>query len=248
MKKIILLVAVAVGLYSCNRLAEGEYEITGTVKGMKTGLVFLEKQNPMMGPQAVDTVKIVDGKFEIKGKTNEPEIYFLQIDKVNGKVPLILEGGEIEVTVDKDSLFKSKLAGTYSNEEFSIFNDETAKLQKKIQKPITEWRMKNMADIQAYEQTHDTVIGNRLKKEYDVLQKPINDYTFNYPKTHPKSFISVLITQMMVNNPKYSKEVEGIYNSFDASLKKTKPGKAIKESIANSKKKPAAPIVPPVSQ
>ena len=98
MKKILLLVAVAVVLFSCKNLAEGEYEITGTVKGMKTGLVFLEKQSPMgMGPQAIDTVKIVDGKFEIKGKTTEPEISFIQIDKVNGKVPFILEGGEIEI-------------------------------------------------------------------------------------------------------------------------------------------------------
>jgi hypothetical protein len=133
MKKILLLVAVALVLFSCKNLAEGEYEITGTVKGMKTGLIFLEKQSPMgMGPQAIDTVKIVDGKFEIKGKTTEPEISFIQIDKVNGKVPFILEGGEIEITVDKDSVFKSKLAGTYSNEEFSKFNDESNKIQKKL--------------------------------------------------------------------------------------------------------------------
>lgn len=240
MKKIILLVAVAITLYSCKNLADGEYEITGTVKGMKTGLVYLEKQSPMgMGSQAIDTVKIVDGKFEIKGKTTEPEIHFLQIEKVEGKVPFILEGGEIEITVDKDSLFKSKLAGTYSNEEFSKFNEESSKLQKKIQKPAMDFQMKNMAVMQEAQQKNDTVTMNRIRKEYDAIQKPISDYTFGYPKSHPKSYISVLITQMMLNNPKYSKDVEGIFNSLDESLKKTKPGKAVKESINASKKKPA---------
>lgn len=239
MKKIILLVAVAVGLYSCKNLAEGEYEITGTVKGMKTGLVYLEKQNPMTGAQAIDTVKIVDGKFEIKGKTTEPEIHFIQVDKVNGKVPFILEGGEINIAVDKDSLYKSKLAGTYNNEEFSKFNEESNKIQKRLQKQIMAFQMKNMAVMNEAQQKNDTVTMNKLRKEYDVIQKDITDYTFNYPKTHPKSFISVLITQMMLNNPKYSKDIEGIYNSFDASLKKTKPAKAIKESIDASKKKPA---------
>ena len=242
MKKIILLVAVAVALYSCNRLAEGEYEITGTVKGMKTGLVFLEKQGVMgMPPQAIDTVKIVDGKFEIKGKTTEPEIHFIQIDKVNGKVPFILEGGEIEVTVDKDSLFKSKLGGTYSNEEFSKFNEESGKIQKKMQKQVMDFQMKNMTVMNEAQQKNDTVTMNRIRNEYDAIQKPITDYTFGYPKTHPKSFISVLITQMMVNNPKYTKDVEGIYNSLDESLKKTKPGKTIKTGIDSSKKKPVAP-------
>lgn len=238
MKKIFFLVAVAVSLYSCKNLGEGEYEITGTVKGMKTGLVYLEKQNPMgMGGSAIDTVKIVDGKFEIKGKTNEPEIHFLQIDKVNGKVPFILEGGEIEITVDKDSLFKSKLKGTYSNEEFSKFNEESNKIQKKLQKSVMAFQMKNMAVMNEAQQKNDTATMNRLRKEYDLIQKPITDYTFDYPKAHPKSFISVLILQMMSSNPKYEKDIEPLYNSLDASLKKTKPAKAIKTNIDGLKKK-----------
>ncbi|WP_293890876.1 DUF4369 domain-containing protein [Flavobacterium sp.] len=240
MKKILLLVAVAVVLFSCKKLGEGEYEITGTVKGMKTGLVFLEKQGQMgMGPQAIDTVKIVDGKFEIKGKTAEPEIHFLQIDKVNGKIPFILEGGEIAITVDKDSVFKSKLAGTYSNEEFTKFNDESTKIQKNLQKSVMAFQMKNMAVMNEAQKNNDTVTMNNLRNEYDLVQKPITDYTFGYPKTHPKSFISVLIIQMMSNNPKYTKDIDGLYNSIDESLKKTKPGKAIKLNIDSLKKKPA---------
>jgi hypothetical protein len=237
MKKILLLVAVAVVLFSCKNLGEGEYEITGNVKGMKTGLVYLEKQNPMgMGSQAIDTVKIVDGKFEIKGKTGEPEITFIQIDKVNGKVPFILEGGEIAITVDKDSIFKSKSTGTYSNDEFTKFNEESTKIQKKMQKSVMEFQMKNMAVMNEAQQNKDTATISRLRKEYDVVQKPITDYTFGYPKTHPKSFISVLIVQMMSNNPKFAKEIDGLYNSLDESLKKTKPGKAIKANLDVKKK------------
>jgi len=148
MKKILFLVTTAVVLFSCKNLADGEYEITGNIKGIKSGLVYLEKQDPMgMGVKTIDTVKIIDGKFEIKGKTTEPEICFIQIDKVNGKVPFILEGGEIEMQVDKDSLFKSKLSGTYSNDEFSKFNEETNKLQKKVQKKAMDFQMKNMAKM-----------------------------------------------------------------------------------------------------
>jgi len=238
MKKILFLVAVAVVLFSCKNLAEGEYEITGNIKGMKSGLVFLEKQAPMgMGVQAIDTVKIVDGKFEIKGKISEPEICFIQIDKVNGKVPFILEGGEIEMQVDKDSLFKSKLSGTYSNEEFSKFNEETNKLQKKIQKKAMDFQMKNMAKMDEAQKNKDTVTMNALRKQYDLIQKDITDYTFDYPKTHPKSYISVLIVQAMFNNTKYKvKEIETIFNTLDESLKKTKPGKKVKENIDNLKK------------
>ncbi len=240
MKKTLLLLAVVLVLVSCKKLADGEYEITGNVKGMKTGTVYLEKQSPMgMGTQPVDTVKIIDGKFVIKGKTKETEISFIQIEKLQGKIPFILEGGEIEITVDKDSLFKSKSVGTYSNDEFTKFNDESNKIQKRLQKKVTEFQNKNMAIINEAQKNNDTLTMSKLRNEYEFIQKDITDYTFTYPKTHPKSFISVLIIQMMVNNPKYAKEIEPLYNSLDESLKKTKPGKSIKSGIDASKKKPA---------
>ena len=240
MKKTLLLLAVVLVLVSCKKLADGEYEITGNVKGMKTGTVYLEKQSPMgMGTQPVDTVKIIDGKFVIKGKTKETEISFIQIEKLQGKIPFILEGGEIEITVDKDSLFKSKSVGTYSNDEFTKFNDESNKIQKRLQKKVTEFQNKNMAIINEAQKNNDTLTMSKLRDEYEFIQKDITDYTFTYPKTHPKSFISVLIIQMMVNNPKYAKEIEPLYNSLDESLKKTKPGKSIKSGIDASKKKPA---------
>ncbi|MFZ4671149.1 MAG: redoxin domain-containing protein [Flavobacterium sp.] len=238
MKKTLFLVTTAIVLFSCKNLAEGEYEITGNIKGIKSGLVYLEKQDPMgMGVKTIDTVKIIDGKFEIKGKTTEPEICFIQIDKVNGKVPFILEGGEIEMQVDKDSLFKSKLSGTYSNDEFSKFNEETNKLQKKVQKKAMDFQMKNMAKMNEAQKNKDTVAMNSLRKQYELIQKDITDYTFDYPKTHSKSYISVLIVQAMFNNSQFKvKEIETVYNSLDESLKKTKPGKKVKENIDNLKK------------
>jgi peroxiredoxin len=242
MKKILLLVAVAVALFSCSKVAEGEYLITGKVKGLKTGLVFLQKENPNgMGILTVDTVKIVDEKFEIKGKVDEPAISLIEIQKVNGKVPFILEEGEISIEVDKDSIFKSKIGGTYSNDEFFKFNEESGKIKKGLQKKVMDFQMKNMAKMNEASQKKDTATINSLRKQYDDLQKGMTDYTFGYPKTHPKSFISVLIVQAMFSNPKYKPaDIEAIYTTLDESLKKTKPGKKIKENLENIKKQEKA--------
>jgi peroxiredoxin len=238
MKKVLLLATMTLALYSCNKVADGEYLITGKVKGMKTGMVFLQKEGPDgMSLVNIDTVKIVDEKFEIKGKFDEPAISMIEIQKVNGKVPFILEHGEITLEVDKDSIFKSKIGGTYSNDEFSKFNEESAKIRKRIQKSIMDFQMKNMTAMNDARKNNDTVTINSLRKQYDMLQKDMTDYTFNYPKSHPKSFISVLITQAMFSNPKFkAKDIETIFNSLDESLKKTKPGKKIKENLAAVKK------------
>ena len=97
--------------------------------------------------------------------------------------------------------------------------------------------------IEQVEKTRDTAIANKLRAEYEPLQKEVQKnmeaFTFSYPKSHPKSFISVLIVQMMMSNPKFTpKEIEDNFNSLDASLKKTKPAKSIQESIDALKKKP----------
>jgi len=238
MKKILLLGAMAVALFSCSKVGDGEYLVTGKVKGMKSGLVFLQKENPNgMGLLTVDTIKIVDEKFEIKGKADEPVIALLEIQKTNGKIPFILEHGEVTVDVDKDSIFKSKIGGTYNNDEFSKFNEESNKIKKGLQKKVMAFQMANMAKMQMAQKAKDTVTMNALRKQYDLLQKDITDYTFGYPKTHPKSFISVLITQAMFSNKKFKPaDIEAVYNSLDESLKKTKPGKKIKENLEEAKK------------
>ena len=242
MKKILLSVTIAAALFSCSKVADGEYLITGKVKGMKSGLVFLQKENPDgMGLINVDTVKIVDEKFEIKGKVDEPAINLIEIQKVNGKVPFILEEGEISIEVNKDSIQKSKIGGTYSNDEFSKFTAETEKIKKGLQKKVADFQTKNMAKMQKASQEKDTATINALRKQYSDLQKDLNGYTFDYPKTHPKSFISVLIVQAMFTQKQFKPaDIEAVYNTLDETLKKTKPGKKIKENLADIKKQEKA--------
>ncbi|GAA6771212.1 hypothetical protein AAGS39_19580 [Flavobacterium sp. CGRL2] len=52
-------------------------------------------------PVSLDTVKVENGKFEIKGKVTEPAFHTLILQGANGPIPLILESGEIKVTLIK---------------------------------------------------------------------------------------------------------------------------------------------------
>lgn len=237
MKKIILVLAVIAIAISCNSLSDGEYSINGTVKGLPNGLVFLEQPDENgMSFKAVDTVKIIDGKFEIKGKSLEPEMYFIQVEKVNGKVPFILEEGKITIEVDKDSLFKTKIGGTYSNDEFNTFNIKSNQIQKSMQKKVMDFQMKNMAKMQEAQEKQDTVMMNSLRNQYKELQKDMTSYMFDYPKDHPKSYISMLIIKSMVGNPEYKlEETEKLFNTLDKKLKDTKVGKKIAEKIKEIK-------------
>jgi Domain of unknown function (DUF4369) len=245
MKKIILLLSATVVLFSCSKVGKGEYLITGTAKGIENGkTVVLETQDPTTGALlAKDTVKVKDGKFEMKGKITEPSFYTIQLESATDKVPFILENGEVIIEINKDSIAKSKVSGTYSNDEYVSFTKELIK----IKKPVDDYQKKNMVTMQTAQQTKDTATIGKLMKEYGAIQKEVSEiskakYT-TYAETHPKSFISTLIVQgMMGDRSADVSKIEKLYNTLDETLKNTVPGKAIKTKLAEMKN----PSVPPV--
>jgi len=235
MKKIILFLTATALLTSCSK---DKYTISGTAAGFENGkTVILETQDEKgMGLIAVDTVKIENGKFEIKGKAVEPAFHTLQIEGVQGKIPFILENGDITIVVNKDTIQKSKISGTYNNDEYVKFNEEMVK----IQKPLMDFQTANMQKMQMAQQTKDTATINSLMQEYTKIQTEIGNTSktkyVDYANTHPKALISALIIQSMTNDPSVdSKKIETMYNGLDESLKNSKPGKAIKLKIAQLK-------------
>ena len=234
MKKIILLLSAAVVLISCSKVGKDEYIISGTATGVENGkTIILEKQDESgMGFIPVDTVKVENGKFEIKGKVTEPAFYVIQLEAATSKVPFILESGEIAIVIDKDSIQKTKVSGTYNNDEYVKFNEEI----KVVQKKLMSFQKNNMQAMNSAQQVNDTAVINKLMKEYTSIQEEVGTaskakYT-SYAETHPKSFITALIIQGLLNDPSTDlKKMESIYNGLDESIKNTKPGKAVKTKL-----------------
>lgn len=246
MKKIILFLSAAVVFASCSK---DKYTISGTAKGIENGkTIIVETQDANgMGLIAVDTVKVENEKFEITGKALEPIFHTLQVEGVQGKVPFILENGDITIVIDKDSIQKSKVSGTYNNDEYVKFNEEI----KVVQKKLMDFQTKNMVAMNTAQQAKDTAVINNLMQEFSKLQEEVSVASkakyISYAETHPKSLISALIIQGMSNDPSADiKKTEAIYNSFDASLKNTKPGKAIKTKLDETKTPTAGATAPAV--
>jgi hypothetical protein len=234
---------------SCSKVKDGEYLITGTAKGIENGkTIILQGQDPTTKMTvALDTVKVENGKFEIKGKVTEPAFHALLVQGAPQPFPFILETGEITVAIDKDSIHKSKVSGTYNNDEYTKFNEDL----NKTQKSLVDFQKKNTQKMQAAQQAQDTAVINGLMKQYMELQTEVQanskkKYT-SYAEGHPKSFITALILQSMLADPTADvKKIETIYNGLDESLKNTTPGKEIKTKIGQAKMPAVGASAPPV--
>lgn len=245
MKKILLILFVAVGLVSFKAIIDNNYTISGTVKGIENGkTILLERQDEVTGIVSIDSAKVENEKFTFKGNALEPSIHFIQVQDVKGKVAFILEQGKIDLTIYKDSIAKSKISGTKNNEELQKFNITAMKIQQKMQ----DFQTANMQKMQDAQAKNDTLVVNQLMEEFGKFQEEIVTLTSNYPEKNPKSFLSVLFIDNMFNQPDVDIEkIKMTYSNLDASLKNTKPGKAIKTKIDNFKSITIGSIAPDFS-
>lgn len=238
MKKILFVLTASAAIISCSKVKDGEYLITGTATGVENGkTIILQGQDPVTRMTvALDTVKVENGKFEIKGKVTEPAFHTLILQGANAPFPFILETGEINVAIDKDSIHKSKATGTYNNEEYVKFNEDLTKTQKSL----IDFQKKNNQKMQQAQQAQDTATINGLMKQYMTIQTEVQENSkkkyLAYAEGHPKSYITVLIVQSMLNDPSTDiKKAEALYNSLDESVKNTTPGKEIKTRLGQAK-------------
>lgn len=241
MKKILLVITAVITLVSCNKQGENEYVVTGTIKGIADGKsVILEVQDETGQLKPIDTVKIEKEKFVFTGTAKEPDMHLISIETVQGKIPFILENGDIEMTINKDSINITKVTGTYNNEELSSYKEKGMAIQKKMMKFQTD----NTAIMQAAQQKQDTAVMNKLRKEYAKFQDEFTKQSEAYVSSHPKAFISALIIEGMFNQMAPDlKKIKKFFDGLDKSVKDTKHGKKIKKNL-DELLKPVANVTP----
>ncbi len=235
MKKIILLLLISISFVACNKVSKNEFIISGKANGVANGTkVFLQIQDTLGQIKAVDTVKIQNGKFEIKNKFDvkgkiEKGIAFIEVEKIMGKLAVILESGNITVDVRKDTISKSKIGGTVSNDQLVAYSKEAEKVSKKM----IAFQNANMAKFQEAQTKQDTATINGLMKESSKFQKELETLSMTTMEKSPKSsFLTLYFLQQFVNAPTADKiKLKKIFDGLDADLKETKIGKKLAKTL-----------------
>lgn len=225
---------IAFGLFcavfvSCQKQEPNHYTIKGTAKELPNGeMIFLEREEDM-SLVVIDTAIVEDGTFLFQGLQTEPELHFLSTQAVDDKIPVILETGEIEISLDIKNPTKTKLKGTYNNEELYQFRTIGST---KIQVEMRDFEQKNTQQLIQAQQQNDTMTLNRLQKIYQGFANRIEDFNNNYIEKHPSSYVSVLLLEDMMFNPAAkSQRLKKQFGQLTAELKNTKKGKLIQQAL-----------------
>ena len=206
-----LIISTLFGCNQSNKLSKNEYNVTVKAEGVFDGLrAYLKTNENPRNPIATDTAVVYKGGFTFKGQIEGTEMRSLTIDGVNGQTTLLLEAGNIEVVVYKDSIYKSTVKGSFNN---AVFNDYKKQYKAKID-DLTSIK-RSLMESQA-----DPVISNSLKKEMDSLGTELKNFGFNFIKANTNADFSLLLLNRLIDQNGFDLTLASeAYDQIDNSVK-----------------------------
>lgn len=205
-----LISALLITAISCNKKHEG-FTINGTLKGPENALVLLNKRDEAK-IVAIDSVEVKDGKFSFKNKIDMPEMFFITVKDKPGIFPFFAENGELSMTLYADSLDKSVLTGSATQDEYTAYRKQENTFYAKMDIAYRQY-------MQARE-ANDSVLMKKYESEFDTLQKQQTGFLKNYILGNGKSVVAAYLA--VENAYAYPlADLKAINKSFDASIAKS---------------------------
>ncbi len=247
MKKFALLMITTLLVISCSKYGEGNFTISGTAKGFKDGTkIYLRELNEAgMIVKSIDTGIVVNQKFELKGSVEEIKTAHIVTESEEGGLNIFIENGEFNIDLIKGAMFKSKVSGSYNNDKLFQFNSEYQNLQSLITDKLIDYESKHREELTHSLKKGDSSNVNKLKKGYEKIEGELLQFTIDFAKKNPSAYLSVLILENNLNNPKLEfSTLISLYSNLDSDLKEVSSGLKIKakiEAVNNTKLGQSAP-------
>ncbi|GLB53236.1 hypothetical protein NBRC110019_22760 [Neptunitalea chrysea] len=233
MKKYITAILLTAVLISCGK-DENTMTINGNIKGLKLGTLYFQRLSDSATYVNIDTFKIDgDGKFTFETPIEEPEVFFIYLDKkdqnpLNDRLMVFGESGEINIESTRDYFtVNAKITGSKLQEKY----DEYRQIKSKYSHKNLDW----------IEQKFKAAKRDK-KEKVDSLNKLIDQntrrsylYSINYCINNKNSEVApyVALTDLTQTSVKY---LDTINNSLSDNVASSKYGKLLNEYIGEIKK------------
>ena len=230
LNKVLSLIILAVIAVSCGKDNDANFTLKGTVKGLKKGIVYLQKDGDSSIVDLDSMVITGQPEFTLKTNLEEPILLYLKLFKNDGEehyIPFFADKGitEINTTLKKFN-YDSDIKGSKQQ----VLLDDYLGV-------ISQFNNKNLEVIEASfnaKKDNDSIAQDSLLKIADQLIKRKYAYTIQFAINNKDSEIApyLALYEARNANPVY---IDSIYNSLTTEIKNSLYGKKLKDAIAERK-------------
>ena len=233
MKKLLFSILSITLLVSCENKSETNLQITGNVKGLQKGTLYLKK----LGDSTfvtIDSMKI-DGKsdFESNINLNSPEMLYLFLDRGetnsgDNNLMFFAEPGKINIATDLEYFYsKAVITGSKNNELYETY--------KKISSKYNEQQLElTVAKLKAQKNKQLDVIAS-IDEKSNVILKRKYLYAINFAVTNKEYEVAPYIALSEINDATIM-YLDTIQKSMSPKVAKSRYGVMLTKYIGERKK------------
>ena len=230
MKNFWILAILIAGLCtSCNTEKSSDFTLTGTVKNLKKGTLFLQKFQDS-AYVTLDSVALNGtSSFHLHSDLSEPEVLFLRLDKNDtdeGVIPFFADKGITEInTTLKHFNFEAEITGSKQQKVL----DDYLKIMGKLNNQNLDLLKQKFDNFKDGDSTNISI--NDYQK---TLLRRKYSYTINFALNNSDSEVAPYLALYEVPNTSV-RYLDSIYNKLDDPIKHSLYGKGLKSFIGKRK-------------
>ncbi|HEU4496753.1 MAG TPA: DUF4369 domain-containing protein [Flavobacterium sp.] len=233
MKKLLLSLA-SLAIISCSRekKAEGNLHITGNIKGLKQGTLYIQKLEDT-ALVAIDTIAIKgDSNFESHLKIDSPEMLYLFLDRgetnsIDNNIMFFAEPGKMTISTTLEKFFAdAKITGSKNQKLFEDYKKIMSRF-KDAQLALTEQKLRAFQFKKEAPADLDEKNADNLKRRYL--------FSINFAMNNRDYEIAPYIALAEVSDANL-KYLDTINNALAPKVASSKYGKMLAKFIADRKK------------
>lgn len=179
MKKIIVVLSLAILTVACSSKKEGNMIVEGNIKGLKKGTLYLQKMKDTV-LISVDSVSVYgNGIFKLTDNVDSPVMYYLTFDGNTTDKRILFFGNKGTITINDDVNtfgYNPEISGS---ENQLVFND-FMKINNKFRDQNLEFIKKQFNAQKA----NDADLLKKLEEDYNNLIRRKYLYTTNFAVTN----------------------------------------------------------------
>lgn len=229
MKRLLFVLSLGMLVLSCEKNTESTMTISGNVKGLKKGTLYLQqfKDSTLV---ALDSLEIEgNGAFTFSEELESPDIFYLYLKKqdnndINDRITFFGEPGQITInttwkTFDTDP----KISGSASHDKFSEFNEMISKFN------IRDIALAQQASLPEFQ--GDSTALDSLQKLADINLVRRYRYALNFGLNNGDSYATpyIMMAEASDANPKY---LDSVYNALTPEVATSKYGKVFQDFLS----------------
>ena len=222
---LILLVLLAV---SCGKEKETNFTLKGNIKGLKKGIVYLQRDGDSSVIDLDSLVISGNPEFTLQTHLEEPILLYLKLFKNDGEehyIPFFANEGVTEINTSlKNFSFDAEINGS---EQQKILNEYLG-----IMSQFNNQNLDIIENSFLAQKANDSIAIDSLNSLSSNLIKRKYSYTIQYAMNNKDSEVAAYLAlyEIPSANPKY---IDSVYNGLTDAVKNSFYGKKLGDVIAN---------------